>query len=44
LPATVILFLIAGLLYLLRLERVCHWELIASRLETGILIPSVSIR
>src|SRR5215472_2458530 len=40
LPATVILFLIAGLLYLLRLERVCHWELIASRLETGILIPS----
>src|SRR5215469_7501334 len=41
LPATVILFLIAGLLYLLRLVRVCHWELIASRLETGILIPSV---
>src|SRR5215472_4564994 len=25
---------------LIALERVCHWELIASRLETGILIPS----
>jgi hypothetical protein len=42
LPATVIFFLIAGLLFFAPRARY-HWELIASRLETGILISSVFV-
>ena len=43
LPATVLIFFIAGLLYLLRFERVDNLGAYRIPSETGLLIPSVGV-